>query len=569
MDRFEVWAPNASNVALHLDGTSHPMQPAEREWWVSSIQPADGQRYAFSLFDGSSWTTPLPDPRSRFQPDGVHGPSEVYDREYDWSDTEWRGVELRDQVQYELHVGTFTPQGTFAGVAEKLPYLAELGVNAIELMPVQPFPGARNWGYDGVMWHAVHAAYGGPDELKTLVDAAHAHGIAVILDVVYNHFGPEGNYTGAFGPYTTPGQTGWGDAVNIAGPGSDEVRAYILDAVRQWLDEFHIDGLRLDAVQAYDDRRAFSIMEEIRGVADEIAEATGIPRTIVGESTQDDPRIVSPREVGGYGLDGQWLFDFDHALHALLTGERRGHHVDYGSVAELADVLEHGFHFRDTYSEFYRCTHGRALDFAQVKPWQMVVYTTNHDETGNRPYGDRPDRGDAHAEAKLALRAALMLLGPFTPMLFMGEEFGATTPFPFFISHSDEQALSDARNGRAGWFASDGWPDGMADPADPATFESAKLEWSEQDLPLAQVYRDLIALRREHGIAREDLRGIVVKHDAPWLTVGDERTVLAANFSDDEATVPVSGELVYGRGDVDEAGTRLGPWGFALLSQRR
>lgn len=564
MDRFEVWAPNAQNVALHLDGTSHPMQPAERGWWVSSIQPADGQRYAFSLYDGSSWTKPLPDPRSRFQPDGVHGSSEVYDREYAWSDAEWHGVELRDQVQYELHVGTFTPQGTFVGVAEKLPYLAELGVNAIELMPVQPFPGARNWGYDGVMWHAVHAAYGGPDELKALVDAAHAHGIAVICDVVYNHFGPEGNYMGMFGPYTTPGQTGWGDAINISGPGSDEVRAYILDAVRQWLEEFHVDGLRLDAVQAYDDRRAYSIMEEIRAVADDVAERTGVPRTIVGESTQDDPRLVSPRAGGGYGLDGQWLFDFCHALHAAMSGERHGHHVDYGSLAAFADVLKHGFHFRDTYSEFYGCSHGRALDWSAVYPWQMVVYSTNHDETGNRPFGDRPERDTA----KLALRAAFMLLGPFTPMIFMGEEFGARTPFPFFVSHSDEQALADTVHGRASWFAFDGWPDGMAEPADEATFAAAKLAWNEREQVLYDVYRALITLRPRCAIAADDLRRIVVKHEGPWLTMSDGTHTVAGNFSDAMVRVPAGGELVYGFGAPrsERNETELAPWGFAVLS---
>lgn len=565
MDRFEVWAPNAREAVLLLEGARHPMQPAQRGWYVSSQRPQDGQRYAFSLFDGHQWSKPLPDPRSRFQPEGVHGESEVYDRDIEWTDAAWRGVELKDQIQYELHVGTFTPQGTFAGVASKLDYLAGLGVNAIELMPVQPFPGARNWGYDGVMWHAVHEAYGGPDELKRLVDAAHAKGIAVILDVVYNHFGPEGNYTYAFGPYTTPGATGWGNAVNISGWGSDEVRSYILDAVRQWLGEFHIDGLRLDAVQAYDDRRAYSLMEDIRLVADEVTAATGVPRTIVGESTQDDPRIVTAREHGGYGLDGQWLFDLNHAMHAIMTGERHGHHVDYGQVADLADVLENGFYFRNTYSQFYGCTHGRALDWEHVKPWQMVVYTTNHDETGNRPYGDRPSQN--LSPAQLALKAAVVLLGPFTPMLFMGEEFGARTPFPFFISHSDEGALRDAYHGRASWFAAEHWPEGMADPADEATFLSAKLDWESQELLLLDAYRSLISLRPTCGIARYDLREIVVKQEGPWLSMSDGRHTLAANFSAEPAAVPVGGELVYSFGSpqVGDAETVLEPWGFALI----
>lgn len=560
-----MWAPNAAQAELVLDGARHPMRADGRGFWVADITPVDGQRYAFSLFDGSTWTPPFPDPRTRFQPDGVHGQSEVYAREFTWSDHAWRGVELKDQVQYELHVGTFTPEGTFAGVAGKLNYLAELGVNAIELMPVQPFPGARNWGYDGVDWHAVHAEYGGPDELKRLVDAAHAKGIAVLLDVVYNHFGPEGNYTYAFGPYTTPGATGWGDAVNISGWGSDEVRAYILDAVAQWLGEFHIDGLRLDAVQAYDDRRAYSIMEDIRAVADRIAGETGVPRTIVGESTQDDPRIVTPREHGGYGLDGQWLFDLNHAMHALITGERHGHHVDYGGLEELADVLRNGFHFRGTYSEFYGCSHGRPLDLSLVRPWQMVAYTTNHDETGNRPRGDRPSQ--SLSPAQLALKAAVVLLGPFTPMLFMGEEFGARTPFPFFISHSDERAERDAVEGRAGWFAAEGWGEVMADPADEATFASAKLDWDAQEQLLLDTYRDLIALRPDHAIARRDLRDIEVAHDGRWLTMADSAHVLAANFTGQEAAVPVEGTLIYSFGSptVSSGETVLAPWGFALL----
>ena len=263
---YEVWAPYARGMRLIIGDSTHEMHAdtARAGWWVADAAPMVGQRYAFSLFDGTEWTKPLPDPRTRRQPEGVHGPSEVVAAEFAWTDQHWRGLHLKEQVIYELHVGTFTPQGTFAAVAEKLEYLAELGVNAIELMPVQPFAGGRNWGYDGVDWFAVEESYGGPEGLKHLVDAAHAAGIAVILDVVYNHFGPEGNYNGLFGPYLTTGHTGWGDVVNISGPGSDEVRAYILGTVRQWLHEFHVDGLRLDAVHAYDDRRAYSIMEEIR-----------------------------------------------------------------------------------------------------------------------------------------------------------------------------------------------------------------------------------------------------------------------------------------------------------------
>lgn len=295
-EQFEVWAPFAHDVRLLVDDAEHPMSPdpTRSGWWVLAPEiaaPRDGQRYAYRLFDGTDWTKALPDPRTRRQPDGVHGASAIVDSDFPWTDDAWRGRHLRGQVIYELHVGTFTAEGTFEAAAGKLDYLLDLGINSIELMPVQPFGGERNWGYDGVDWFAVQESYGGPRGLKKLVDAAHNRGIAVILDVVYNHFGPDGNYNGMFGPYTTAGSTDWGDVVNLSGPASDEVRAYILDAVRQWLDEFHLDGLRLDAVHAYDDRRAYSIMEEIRRVSDSVAGQTGIPRTIIGRPIKTTPAL--------------------------------------------------------------------------------------------------------------------------------------------------------------------------------------------------------------------------------------------------------------------------------------
>lgn len=568
MTVFDVWAPHAHEMRLTVDGSEHAMRAGERGWWTSDVAKREGQRYTFSLYDGTSWSAPLPDPRTRSQPDGVHGASEVVGADFAWTDDEWRGIHLRDMVLYELHVGTFTPEGTFDGVVGKLDYLCDLGVNAIELMPVQPFAGERNWGYDGVEWWAVHAGYGGPAGLKRLVNAAHARGIAVILDVVYNHFGPEGNYNGLFGPYTTAGLTDWGDVVNIAGPGSDEVRAYILGAVRQWLAEFHVDGLRLDAVHAYDDRRAFSLMEDIRRVSDEVASKDYVPRTIIGETDQNDPRIVNDESRGGYGLSAQWLDDVHHCLHTLLTGEQQGYYVDYGSIEQLADTLAHAYRFRDTWSEYRQRTHGRPLDLSHVAPWRMVTFTTNHDQTGNRAGGDRPSA--SLSPTQLALRAATILCSPFTPMLFMGEEFGARTPFPFFVSHGDAELTRMTREGRLVEFSRQGWNrDDVPDPADPATFESARLDWDSQDAALLDAYRTLLAIRREAGFNRDDLRELVVEHGAAWLTMRDRAggVTFAANFSDAPVRVPVGGTLRYSftAPEVGADETLLDPWGFAIV----
>lgn len=576
--RFEVWAPRAHQARVHIEGGDFPLAPdTDREgWWVldpATAEPTPGARYAFSLFDGAQWSQPMPDPRTRAQPDGVHGPSEVVRTEFDWTDDAWAGIETKDLRIYELHVGTFSPVGTFEGVADKLDYLSELGINAIELMPVQPFPGTRNWGYDGVDWFAVHDAYGGREGLKTLIDAAHSRGIAVLLDVVYNHFGPEGNYNNAFGPYLAGGRTGWGEVINLSGPGSDEVRAYVLDAVRQWLGEFHVDGLRLDAVQTYDDRLAFSIMEEITRVAEEIAAETGVPRTVIGESDQNDPRLISDVSRGGYGLSGQWLDDVHHGIHTLVTGEDEGYYVDYGTMDILADTLRNGYRFRNSYSRYRGRTHGRELDLAHVAPWKLVTYTTTHDQTGNRAAGDRPSQNLTPAQQ--VLKAAVVFHSPFTPMLFMGEEFGAHTPFPFFISHTDAGLIEGTRQGRLDEFARQGWDAAdVPDPASPDTYESAKLDWefSEQQTQVLEAYRRLLALRSEYGCDREDLRRLRVDHGEQWLTMADEAdnaVVLAANFSGEPVRVPVGGTLLYSftEPEVGADETVLDPWGFAYIQR--
>lgn len=568
--KFEVWAPYAHDVKVVVDDIEHQMRrdADRRGWWTSDIEKVPGQKYGFSLYDGAMWSAPLPDPRSTRQPDGVHGLSQVTDSEFPWTDQHWTSYELKGQVIYELHVGTFTEEGTFDAVVDKLDYLVDLGVTTIELMPVQPFGGERNWGYDGVDWFAVQESYGGPEGLKRLVDTAHSKGVGVYLDVVFNHFGPDGNYNGQFGPYTTAGTTGWGDVVNFSGANSDEVRAYVLDAVRQWLTEFHIDGLRLDAVHSYDDRSAYSIMEQINMLADEVEAEFGPNPIIIAESDLNDPRIISDYSVGGYGLDAQWLDDVHHALHTVVTGENNAYYEDFGTVEILADTLRHGYRFRNDYSNFRGRTHGRALDLSTIPPWKLITYTTTHDQVGNRAQGDRPSQNltlEQHA-----LKAAVIFFSPFTPMIFMGEESFAQTPFPFFVSHTDDELKRLTREGRAHEFARYGWDfNDVPDPADPATFESAKLDWDfDADAAVMhETYKTLLTLRRELNLAREDLRQLQVDHSETWLTMGYNDVFLAANFSAEPATIPAGGELIYSFGSptVTASETELEPWGFAVI----
>ncbi|WP_257182619.1 malto-oligosyltrehalose trehalohydrolase [Corynebacterium cystitidis] len=571
---YSVWAPFAHDVRLKLNGSTVEMHrvtdpcTGRSSWWTCDTVPRPGDRYGFEVHDGEHWSITLPDPRTKSQPDGVHGLSEVLDPGFEWTDQDWTGRVLPGQVIYELHVGTFTPEGTFAGVVDQLDYLKDLGVTAIELMPVQPFGGERNWGYDGVEWFAVQESYGGARGLKELVNAAHNKGIGVILDVVYNHFGPDGNYNGFFGPYTAGGSTGWGEVVNISTPGSDEVRRYILDTVLQWLDEFHIDGLRLDAVHSLDDRGAYSILEQIQDIADQVEARTGIPRPIIAESDLNDPRLITPKASGGYGLAGQWVDDIHHALHTVVSGEQHAYYEDFGSIELLADTLRHGFRFRNSWSGFRGRTHGRAIDLSTTSPARLVTYTTTHDQTGNRAKGDRPSQNLTPAQQ--VLKAAVIYFSPFTPMLFMGEEFGAQTPFPFFCSHTDDELNRLTREGRFREFARSGWDaSDVPDPAAEETFESAKLDWdftSEQE-KIHAAYTRLLELRRELGLSRSDLRELQVDYGNTWLTMGYDDVVLAVNLGDEPAVVPVGGQLIYSftQPDVRDDETHLGGWEFAII----
>lgn len=505
---YSVWAPLAENVDLVLrpaqSGTESehdseqrlPMSRGTDDWFHADVPAAAGDRYGFSV-DGSPV---FPDPRSRRQPDGIHGLSEVWQID---SPRRPLGRPLQGEVLYELHVGTFTEAGTFDAAIDKLDELKAVGVTAIELMPVQPFGGKRNWGYDGVMWHAVTDVYGGPDGLLRLIDAAHDRDLAVVLDVVYNHFGPDGNYTGVFGPYTAGGSTGWGDVVNLQGRDSDEVRAYILEAVRLWTQEFGIDGLRLDAVHALDDTGAVSIIEQIRDAAE--------PSWIIAETDQNDPVYTEGYKVA------QWNDDIHHAIHTVVSGEDHAYYSDFGTLEVLATTFQRVFWHDGRFSSFRGRTHGRPVTDPQT--WRFVTYTTTHDQTGNRAAGDRPSM-NLTVSQQLA-KATLVLTSPFTPMLFMGEEWGASTPFAFFVDHENEELNQATREGRMREFARAGWnPKDVPNPAAEETFRSSVLNWAERnDAPHAEVlrgYTELLEFRRTHRLAEAELL------DVSWWADAEE-----------------------------------------------
>lgn len=565
---YRLWAPAARDVEVRLgaDGaTGVPMEQAGGGWWEATTDPLDG-RYAFALDGGS----PVPDPRSRRQPDGVHAASALVDTSaFAWTDGGWRGVPLEGAAVYELHVGTFTPERTFDGVVEHLDHLVDLGVSVVELMPVAPFPGRHGWGYDGVSLYAVHEPYGGPAGLARLVDAAHARGLAVGLDVVYNHLGPSGNYLSRCGPYFTDRHhTPWGQALNLDGPGSDEVRAFVLDNVRMWLEDYHLDGLRLDAVHALHDERATHLLEEMAAVADEITGRSGIPRTLVAESDRNDPATVAPRAaggVGGTGLHGQWADDVHHALHVALTGETQGYFADFADPGALPKVLGATPFFHDgTYSTFRGRTHGRRVDPDVTPGWRYVASLQTHDQVGNRAAGDRL----AHSIplGRAAAGAALLLTSPWTPMLFMGEEFAASTPWQYFTDHAEDWLATSIREGRQREFAEHGWSGEVPDPQDEGTVAASTLDWAEvgrgDHARMLDWYRTLLRLRRElPGLRTPAGQGEVWREatgSGELVTVrrGSVR-VLAALGERAGATVPLDGEIVASFGSVEDRGGQL------------
>ncbi|GHF38873.1 malto-oligosyltrehalose trehalohydrolase [Streptomyces morookaense] len=498
---FEVWAPRARrSVTLHVDGAGYAMEPdpGRGGWWHCSVTAATGSRYGFALDDGPV----LPDPRSRRQPDGPDGLSAVVDFSRSvWRQAAWSGRPLAGAVLYELHVGTFTRDGTFDAAAERLGHLAELGITHVELMPVCPFPGTHGWGYDGVAPWAVHEPYGGPDGLVRFVDVAHAHGLGVVLDVVHNHLGPSGNHLPVFGPYfTDTHHTPWGAAVNLDAPGSDEVRAYFIGSALAWLRDYRLDGLRLDAVHALADTGPRHFLAELSAAVDDLARHLGRPLFLVAESDLDDPVTTAPRAAGGHGIHAQWNDDFHHALHTALTGESQGYYADFAAdpAHALAKTLRGGFFHDGTHSSFRGRRHGHPLDTRTTPAYRLLAYSQTHDQIGNRALGDRLSA--RLSPGLLACAAALVLCAPFTPMLFMGEEWGARTPWQYFTDHPDPALAEAVRRGRRREFAAHGWPeDEIPDPQDPATRDRSCLDWSERDrhphTELLAWYRQLIALR--------------------------------------------------------------------------
>lgn len=548
--RFDIWAPEAKDIVLLADGQRYPMTQAtsgSEGWWTAADAPAgDDVDYGY-LLDGDD--SPLPDPRSRRQPEGVHSLSRTFDpRTHQWADAGWSGQELQGSVIYELHLGTFTPEGTLDAAAGKLGYLADLGVDFVELLPVNGFNGTHNWGYDGVLWYTVHEGYGGPAAYQRFVDDAHAAGLGVIQDVVYNHLGPSGNYLPRFGPYLKSGEGNtWGDSVNLDGPGSDVVRSYILDNAAMWLRDYHVDGLRLDAVHAFKDERAVHLLEDFGALADAVAAETGRPATMIAESDLNNPRLLYPRDANGYGLAGQWSDDFHHAVHVNVSGETTGYYEDFGSLGALAKVLEKGFFHDGSYSSFRERHHGRPINTGLVHPAALVVCNQNHDQIGNRATGDRLSQTLGYGQ--LALAAVATLTGPFTPMLFMGEEYGASTPWQFFTSHPEPELGKATAEGRIKEFERMGWdPDVVPDPQDPETFTRSKLNWAEASegdhARLLALYRELIALRRstpdltDGGFADT---AVDFSEDEGWLLLRRGGTEVALNFSAEARTVPVAG----------------------------
>jgi maltooligosyltrehalose trehalohydrolase len=545
MTVFRVWAPDSDRVEVEVGGRSHGMHAQPGGWWQLDLPDAGpGSDYAFRLDGGR----PLPDPRSPWQPHGVHGPSRTLDHAaFAWTDAGWKGVELREAVLYELHVGTFSSEGTFEGAIHHLDHLVDLGVTAVELLPVAEFSGNRNWGYDGVDLYAPHSGYGGPEGLKRLVDACHARGLAVVLDVVYNHLGPEGNHLGEFGPYFTDFfTTPWGQAVNYDRAGSDEVRRFAVDNALMWLRDYHVDGLRLDAVHAIIDTSAIHVLEQLASEVHALAAELGRPLFLIAESDLNDPRLLRPPAEGGYGLDAQWSDDFHHSLRTWLTDERDGYYQDYDGLPDLAHVLEHTWKFQGTWSETRGRTHGRP--HGGLPGWQFLAYSQNHDQVGNRAVGDRPSQHLPVGRLKVA--AAVTLLSPFVPMLFQGEEWGATTPFQYFTSHADPELGRAVAQGRRSEFRAFGWrPEDVPDPQDPATFERSKLDWAEpgkdEHAELLEWYRSLVSLRRsapELGAGRVD----AVRHDAGAGTLAFTRGpyTVAANLGDARWDAGIDGDVV-------------------------
>ena len=549
------------------------MERDEEGWWIPAERlPDDGMGefdYGFVLDDSG---TVLPDPRSRRQPNGVHGWSRTFDADqFSWSDQKWTGKQLAGCIIYEMHVGTFTTEGTLTAAIDRLDHLVKLGIDFVELMPVNAFNGPHNWGYDGVHWYAVDEGYGGALSYMQFVDACHQAGLGVIQDVVYNHLGPSGNYLPQFGPYlrNDSGANIWGDSPNLDGEESDEVRRYIIDNALMFLTDYHVDGLRLDAVHALHDTRATHLLEELN--IDVSARSTFLrrPMPLIAESDLNDPRLITAREGGGYGLTAQWSDDFHHALYVSLTGDTSGYYADFDSLTALGKVFESGFFHTGTRSSFRGRTHGHPIDTWRTPTWRLVVCSDNHDQIGNRAKGER--LSSKITPAQQAIAAMLTLLSPFTPMIFMGEEWGAETPWRFFTSHPEPELAEMVRAGRLEEFAQMEWDtSNVPDPQDPRTFEVSRLDWSELERPghaeLLALTRRLISIRRTYPDFTNpsfDEGRALSNDEAGWLLLERGDMIMVVNFRDRPTEVDVGRAVdpVITIGQVDVAGdvVRLGP----------
>jgi maltooligosyltrehalose trehalohydrolase len=577
-----VWAPIPDRVQVRTVRGSDTRDTALRleddGWWRGRVDLPDDidVDYGFLLGDDPR---PRPDPRSWRQPNGVHNLSRSYrHQEFHWSDDGWTGRQLAGGVIYELHIGTFTQDGTFDAAIARLDHLVELGVDFVEVLPVNAFNGTHNWGYDGVLWYAVQETYGGPPGYQRFVDACHSRGIGVIQDVVYNHLGPSGNYLPLFGPYLSSGHANtWGSSVNLDGPDSDEVRRYLLGNVRMWLHDYHVDGLRLDAVHALVDHRALHILEEMAAAVDALSAHVGRPLFLIAESDLNDPRLITSRQAGGYGLAAQWNDDYHHVLHVALTGEKAGYYADFGSMAAVAKVLTRGYFHDGSWSSFRGRSHGRPVDTRTTPLSSFVGYVQDHDQIGNRATGDRLSQ--TLDDADLAIAAVLLLAGPFTPMLFMGEEWAASTPWQFFTSHPEPELGEITAAGRLAEFERMGWdPAIVPNPQDPATFNDSKLRWDEirtgRHAEVLALYEDLLRLRRawpQLTDPRFDRVRVSYDEDACWLLLDRDGLQVVVNFGDNVATVPIHahGGLLLatsGAADIGGSSAELQPHSTALLA---
>jgi maltooligosyltrehalose trehalohydrolase len=554
MAGFRVWAPKATQAAVETTRGRFAMSKKPGGWYEAEVPSAhNGDDYWFILDNGER----LPDPRTQSQPSGIAGPSRLVDHaEFHWRHDAWMVTAFDQAIVYELHVGTFSQSGTFDGVIEHLDHLVDLGVTHVELMPLNEFSGSHGWGYDSVDIYAPHHAYGGPAGLKRLIDGCHERGLAVIADVVYNHFGPLGNYLERFGHYLTDRYaTPWGRAVNLDGPGSDEVRRYLCDHALTMLRDYRFDGLRIDAVHAIFDMSAVHFLEQLAAETRKLAEQLGRKLLLIAESDLNDPRIVRGPEAGGYGIDAQWSDDFHHALHSVLTGERTGYYQDFGTIADLAKALKHPYVFDGRYSAFRERHYGRSAHGLPAS--KFVVFLQNHDQIGNRAKGERC--GHLMDIAHLKVGAAIVLSSAFVPMLYQGEEWAASSPFLYFTDHQDRALAQSVRAGRRREFAAFGWrPEEIPDPQARATFLKSKLDWSELDLsPHREVldwYRSLIRLRREvAAFTQVSLEETQVKYDEAtrWITIQRGPISVLCNLGAGERTLPCGeGEVLLSSGEV-------------------